>query len=404
MNGMFDVVVVGARCAGSPLAMLLARSGHRVLVVDRAQFPSDTVSTHLVHPPGLAALRRWGLLDRLIATGCPPITNYVFDFGPFVISGPPGDAEMPVAYCPRRTVLDHLLVAATAEAGAEIREGFSVSEVLVEDGTVVGVRGRGAGGRPETVRARVVVGADGLRSTVARAVRAGCYHERPPLAVTYYSYWRDLPLGGSFPTYIRGDRGWAAIPTHDDLTLLVGGWPMAELEANRHDVHGTFLGTFAEAPAFLDQVQGACRETDWTGMATPNHFRKPFGPGWVLLGDAAYVKDPITAQGISDAFLQAEATAEALHAALTGARPLAEAMAEVQRARDDHALPMFEFTCQVASPDPPPAELVGLLTAVAADPDASAGFTRTWAGVLSPAEFFSPANVGRILAGAPAIA
>src|SRR5688500_3493576 len=114
-------VVVGARCAGSPTAMLLARKGYRVLLVDRATFPSDTISTHLVHPPGLAALRRWGLLDAMVATGCPPIPAYAFDLGHLVISGSPNMDGEPVAYAPRRTVLDRLLVDAAAAAGAEVR-------------------------------------------------------------------------------------------------------------------------------------------------------------------------------------------------------------------------------------------------------------------------------------------
>jgi 2-polyprenyl-6-methoxyphenol hydroxylase-like FAD-dependent oxidoreductase len=118
MSKAYDAIIVGARCAGSPTAMLLARKGWRVLVVDRATFPSDTVSTHVVHPMGVAALARWGLLDRLAATGCPAIDTYAFDFGPVTISGRPGTADFPMAYCPRRTVLDKLLVEGAAEAGA----------------------------------------------------------------------------------------------------------------------------------------------------------------------------------------------------------------------------------------------------------------------------------------------
>src|SRR5215212_7029494 len=133
MPQTYDAIVIGARCAGSPTAMLLSRKGYRVLVVDRATFPSDTVSTHVVQPLAVAALRRWGLAARLAATGCPPIHMYTFDFGPFTLSGAPGTNDAPVAYCPRRTVLDKLLVDAAAEAGAEIRENFTVDEVLVED-------------------------------------------------------------------------------------------------------------------------------------------------------------------------------------------------------------------------------------------------------------------------------
>ncbi|NEE40790.1 oxidoreductase, partial [Streptomyces sp. SID7982] len=158
----YDVIVVGARCAGSPTAMLLASKGYRILVVDRAVFPSDTLSTHLIHPPGVAALRRWGLLDRLVATGCPPIHTYEFDFGSLVLPGAPGTEAEPFAYAPRRTVLDELLVDAAREAGAEVREGFTVTELVRGDaGDVVGVRGREPGGPEVTERARVVLGADG---------------------------------------------------------------------------------------------------------------------------------------------------------------------------------------------------------------------------------------------------
>src|SRR3954454_23285739 len=127
---IYDAIVVGARCAGSPTAMLLARKGYRILVVDRATFPSDTLSTHVLQPLAVSALERWGLAARLVATGCPPIHTYSFDFGPFTLAGAPGTGDAPVAYCPRRIVLDKLLVDAAAESGAEIREAFTVDEVL----------------------------------------------------------------------------------------------------------------------------------------------------------------------------------------------------------------------------------------------------------------------------------
>src|SRR5262245_13659178 len=140
MTRPFDVIVVGARCAGSPTAMLLARKGYRVLLVDRATFPSDTVSTHLLHPLGAEALSRWGLLERLVATGCPTIHPFALDFGAFTLSGSPGTDQAPVAYCPRRTILDEMLVARVADAGAEVRDGFTVGEILTENGMVVGIR------------------------------------------------------------------------------------------------------------------------------------------------------------------------------------------------------------------------------------------------------------------------
>jgi 2-polyprenyl-6-methoxyphenol hydroxylase-like FAD-dependent oxidoreductase len=396
----YDAIVVGARCAGSPTAMLLARHGYKVLVVDRATFPSDTLSTHVVHPPGAAALQRWGVLDRLTATGCPPIDTYTFDFGPFALSGAPGTDDAPVAYCPRRTVLDKLLVDAASEAGAEIREGFTVEDLITADGHVVGVRGHGKGGQTVAEHADVVVGADGRYSLVAQSVRPEQYNERPQLLCGYYTYWSDLPVDGTFEVYIRHERGWAAAPTNDGLTLLVGGWPFAEYDANKHDVEGTYMKMFEQAPEFAERIAGAKREARFAGTAVANYFRKPFGPGWALVGDAGYNKDFITAQGIADAFRDAELCAGALHQSLSGARSFDDAMGEYQSTRDAHVLPMFEFTCQLATLEPPPPEMQQILGAIHGNQQAMDGFARVNAGVTSPAEFFSEENVGRIFAAA----
>jgi flavin-dependent dehydrogenase len=403
-DSRYDVIVVGARCAGSPTAMLLARAGHRVLVVDRATFPSDTISTHLVHPPGVTALRRWGLLDRITATGCPPIDTYSFDIGPFTISGSPGTTDDPVAYAPRRTVLDKLLVDAAAEAGAEVREGFTVSDVVVSDGRVTGVRGRGRTGAAVTEHASVVVGADGVRSLVAQAVRADRYHNKPRLQCSYYTYFSGLPMDGRYEVHLRPDRGrgFGVIPTNDDLTLVIGGWPYAEFEANKTDVEGNYLRIFDLVPPFAERIRAARREARFVGTAVPNFFRKPFGPGWALVGDAGYTKDFITAQGITDAFRDAELCATALHEALSGACPFAEAMGRYHSARDHHVLPMFELTTQLALLEPPPPELAQLLEAVHGNREAMDAFARVNAGVMSPAEFFSDDNVAGIFGTAMA--
>ena len=392
----YDAIIVGARCAGSPTAMLLARKGYRVLVVDRATFPSDTVSTHVVQPLGVAALARWGLLDRLTATGCPPIHTYAFDFGPLTISGTPGTEEAPVAYCPRRTILDKLLVDAAAEAGAEIREGFTVEEVLIEDGRVVGIKGRSKGGDSVTERAEVLVGADGRYSLVAEAVRPAQYTERPPLLAAYYSYWSGLPMDGRFETYIRPHRGFAAVPTHDDLTLIIAGWPHSEFEANKRDVEGNYLKVFELVPEFAERVRGAKREAPFAGAAVPNFFRKPYGPGWALVGDAGYNKDFITAQGIHDAFRDAERCASALDQTFTGARSFDEVMGEYQHDRDAHVLPMYEFTCQLATLEPPPPEMQQLFGAIHGNQRAMDGFVQMNAGTISPAEFGAIVAAARV--------
>jgi len=396
----YDVIVVGARCAGSPTAMLLARKGYDVLLVDRTTFPSDTVSTHVVHPSGVAALERWGLLDAVTASGCPPIDTYAFDFGPFTIAGAPGTPESPFAYCPRRTVLDQVLVEGAAQAGAEVRQGFGVDEVLVEDGRVTGIRGKSEGGAEVTERAKVVVGADGLKSFVARSVQAEQYNEGPRLLCGYYSYWSDLPMDGRFEVYDRDDRGWAAAPTNDGLTMLVGGWPFAQMEANKSDIEGNYLKMFERDPAFAERLSGATQETRVVGTAVPNFFRKPFGPGWGLVGDAGYNRDFITAMGISDAFRDAELCTTAIDESLSGARDFDEAMAAYQSTRDEQVLPVYGFTQQIASMEPPPPELQQLLAAVHGNQEAMDGFARVNAGTTSPTEFFSEENVGRIFAAA----
>ena len=362
MSKDYDAIIVGARCAGSPTAMLLARKGYRVLLLDKATFPSDTMSTHLIHPPGVAALKRWGLLERLEATGCPPIGSYLFDFGPIAISGSPRPADgNAVALCPRRIVLDELLVEAAVAAGAELREGFAVEEVLIDDGRVTGVRGHTKGGETVIERSRVVIGADGKHSLVAKAVRPQQYNEVPTLEAAYYTYWSGLPTDG-YETYIRAEdgRGFGVLATHDDLTCVIVGWPRAQFEANRKDVEGTYMRSFELVPEFAERVRGATREARFVGTGDqPNFFRKPYGPGWALVGDAGYHKDPITAQGISDAFRDAEALAAALDDAFAGRRQYEETMAGYQRARDEASLPMFELTCEFAKIEPPPPEFFG---------------------------------------------
>jgi 2-polyprenyl-6-methoxyphenol hydroxylase-like FAD-dependent oxidoreductase len=379
--------------------MLLARKGYRVLVVDKAIFPSDTLSTHLIHAPGMAALKRWGLADTVAATNCPPVTTYRFDFGPFTLSGSPqpidGVAE---AYGPRRQLLDTILVEAAAEAGAEVRQGFAVEEILMEDGVVTGIRGRDAGGATVTERARVVIGADGRHSLVAKAVQPPRYNERPVLMSPYYTYWSGVPCD-DYAAYIRNRRGWGMIPTNDGLTLIVVGWPVDEYKANRGDIEGNYLKTLDLVPEIADAVRAGKREERFHGSGgEPNFFRKPYGPGWVLVGDAGYRKDPITAQGISDAFRDVELVVDGLDEAFSGRQTFDEAMSYYQKTRDEHALPMYDFTCQLATMEPPPPEMQHLLGAVSASREGGNAFASMAAGTMPVPEFFSPENIGRIMA------
>jgi 2-polyprenyl-6-methoxyphenol hydroxylase-like FAD-dependent oxidoreductase len=395
----YDAIVVGARCAGSPTAMHLADKGYKVLVVDRSTFPSDTLSTLIIHPPGVDALRRWGLLVELAATGCPPIDTYSFHFGPVTISGSPGTPESPVSYTPRRTVLDKMLVDAAARAGAEVREGFAVEEVVMEDGRVTGIRGRERGGPLVTETASVVIGADGRHSRIAKAVGAEQYHERPELNAVYYTFFSGVPAT-EVEVYTSPWRGIAAWPTHHGLTLVLAGWPYSEFDANRHNLEASFWSTVDLVPELAARLRAGKQEERITGGAIANFFRKPFGPGWALVGDAGYNKDSITAQGIQDAFRDSELLAGALDEALSGAAPYDQALGRYQATRDQHVLPMFEFTCQMATLEPPPPDMQQLIGAMAGNQLAMDGFIRTYAGVTSPAEFFDPENIGRIFAGA----
>jgi 2-polyprenyl-6-methoxyphenol hydroxylase-like FAD-dependent oxidoreductase len=395
VNDQYDAIVVGARCAGATTAMLLARRGYRVLVVDRARFPSDTLSTHVIHAPGVAALDRWGLLNTVLATGCPPIEHYSFDFGPVVIKGttrPAGGHT--TAYAPRRIVLDEILINAAATAGATVRQEFNVDGLMFDDGKVCGIRGHITNGNQESLRARIVIGADGRASHVAKAVHARSYQEEPRLQWPFYTYFSGLPVDG-FETYIRPFRGFAAAGTNDGLTMLVVGWPYAEARSYKADVEGNYYGTLELAPHFAARVRAARREAPFLGGAVPNYLRVPFGRGWALVGDAGYTKDPITAQGITDAFRDAELCSAAIDHWLSGRIPFDEAFLAWHRERDREVLPTYKFTTQLATLEPPPAEMQQLLAAIQGNQAAMDDFVSVNAGTLSPEVFFSPEHLAQ---------
>jgi 2-polyprenyl-6-methoxyphenol hydroxylase-like FAD-dependent oxidoreductase len=206
-------------------------------------------------------------------------------------------------------------------------------------------------------------------------------------------------MNGRFETYIRGPRAFAAWSTNDDLTLGVGGWPYREFEENKKDVEGNFMKMLDLVPEFAKRIRAGKREERWYGAAVPNFFRKPFGPGWALAGDAGYNKDFITAMGISDAFSDADRGASAIHSWLEGSRQLDDSMGEYQKTRDAHVMPTFELTCQIAALEPPSAEFQQLLGAVAGKEGPMNQFAQMMAGVKSPAEFFAPENVEKFFQG-----
>ena len=346
---MYDVVVVGARCGGAPLAMLLARAGHRVALVDRASFPSDTMSTHFLWQRGTARLQAWGLLGRLRARGCVPIRQITFDPGPVQISGTgPAVAGAADTYCPRRTVLDMLLVEAAAESGADVIERFSISDVLWSDGRAAGVRGHHPGSARSSLRAAVVVGADGAHSGIARRVGARAYRKHPPLTAVYYSYWSGIGgLGASF--HARPGQLTLAWPTNDDLTCIYVAWPRQAFHQVRRDIQGRFLSALELFPGLREAAASGRREARFTGTGDlPNYYRASVGPGWALAGDAGHHKDPCTGMGMSDAFLAADLLADAIHQALAGHQPMDQVLACYQQRRDAPTANGFELTLSTA--------------------------------------------------------
>jgi flavin-dependent dehydrogenase len=376
---MYDVIVVGARCAGASLAMLLARAGHRVALVDRASFPSDTMSTHFLWQRGAARLQAWGLLDQLEAQGCAPISQITFDVGPVSLSGiGPTVGGVTSTYCPRRTVLDAVLVEAAVAAGAELVEGFTVRGLLWSEGRVVGVTSDDRATPGVSLRARLVVGADGLHSTLARGVDAGCYRDHPPLTGVYYSYWSGIsPLGASF--HVRAGRLILIWPTNDDLTCVYVAWPHPEFRSVRRNVEGNFRSALALVPGLVDAIATGKREMRFVGTGDlPNFWRTSAGPGWALVGDAGHHKDPCTGMGMSDAFLAAELLADAVHDGLVGHQSMDDALAGYQEGRDGLTANGFDLTLSTARLAPLSARLEALYRAAEGRPDV----TRRIFGVL----------------------
>jgi len=227
-------------------------------------------------------------------------------------------------------------------------------------------------------------------------VRPEQYDEKPMLENAFYTFWSGLSVD-SFVTTIRGDRAFAAIPTNEDLTLLLVGFPYRDAGLFKADVEGNYLAALDREPQFAERVRHARREARFAGGGVPNFFRKPYGPGWALVGDAGYTRDPVTAQGISDAFRDAELCAAALHEAFDGGRSFDEVMSDYQQTRDLRARPIYEFTTQLATLDPPPPEMQQLLGASQGNQAAMDAFVSVIAGTMSPLEFLHPDHVASIL-------
>lgn len=346
---MRDAVIVGARCAGAPLAMLLARAGYDVVALDRDHFPSDTLSTAFLQEDAVAHLDEWGVLDPLLAAGTPGVTTVRFHAMGMTFPRPPTAHP---ALAPRRTVLDALLIEAARAAGAEVREGASVRAVVRDDdGRICGVEGA-VGAQPFREEARIVIGADGRNSFVARTVGVASYRDHPGTACGFYSYYEGMP--GESADLILGDHhALFSFPTNDGLTCLAVEAPMDRWETFRANPDAYLMDAFQRwGGPLAPHAAEAKRVERWYGQRGPgSYFRRPYGPGWALVGDAGYLKDPILGTGIDDAFRDATNLADALDAAFSGREPLDAALASYHAARDASQEGRYELICDMATLD-----------------------------------------------------
>ncbi|HSE09283.1 MAG TPA: NAD(P)/FAD-dependent oxidoreductase [Nocardioidaceae bacterium] len=356
MDNTYDVIVVGSRVAGASTALLLARAGLEVALLDRGAYGSDTVSTHALMRAGVLQLSRWGLLPQVVAAGTPPIEKTLFHYADdesvqVSIKPTPG---VDALYAPRRHLLDRILSDAAAEAGAEVHHGVSVTGLVGGDGgRVAGVRTRTRDGREQTLRSRLTIGADGVRSVVADQVGAAVEREAAAGAATLYRYHSDFPVAGYEWAYGLGAAA-GLIPTNDGLTIaFVSTTPQRLRAARRSGAEAAFETLFSvAAPDHLHRLQMSTptgRMHGWSGV--PGFVRRSWGPGWALVGDAGYFKDPITAHGMTDAMRDAELLADTVVEVASGARPEAEAMAGYQHRRDSLSRRLFEVTDRIAAYD-----------------------------------------------------
>jgi 2-polyprenyl-6-methoxyphenol hydroxylase-like FAD-dependent oxidoreductase len=344
----YDVVVVGARAAGASTAHLLARSGLRVLLVDRGSYGADTLSTHALMRAGVLQLSRWGLLEKIIAAGTPPVRRVTFRYVDAVVPVTIKPAHgVDALYAPRRTVLDPILVDAAAASGADVRFGIAVADLDRDrHGTVTGVAGRGRDGQAFRARARIVVGADGIRSTVAE--RAGAPFERvaTSAAAVTYGYWSGLQTDG-YEWNFRPDAASGVIPTNDGQACV-----FASASPRRIGRGGLAPLTQIIAESSADLAHRLAAAVPPRALRTftgrPGHVRRSWGPGWALAGDAGYFKDPLTAHGLTDALRDAELLARGIIAVVADGADERDALASYQMTRDALSAALFDVTGVIA--------------------------------------------------------
>ena len=403
MNMTYDAIVVGARAPAHPTAMLLARKGYRRACWSTGpRSPATPSRPTSSMPPGVAALQRWGLLDRVVATGCPPITSYRFDFGPFTISGARDPSTASATRTPRGAPSSTRSSSTRRrDAGVEVREGFNVDEVIVEDGAVVGIRGTATATvteRPRSSSARTAG-----NSHVAKAVQRREYKTRPRLQYSYYTYFSDLPTT-AIEIYIRPDRGFAAAPTNDGLTMVVVGWPYAEARPTRPMSRATSSRPSSWRPSSPTRVRARDARGTVPRRRGPGLLPQALRPGLGARRRRRLQQGPDHRPGHHRRVPRRRTVhdARSTHGS-AASRPFDDAMAAWhQAARRRAPLPIYEFTASWPRSSRHRRRCSSSSRAVHGNQTAMDGFVSVMSGALSPTEFFSEDNVSRIFATAPA--
>ena len=344
----YDVIIVGARVAGSVLATLLGEAGHRVLLLDRASFPSDTLSTHFFRAPALRSFDKIGVCDEVRASA--PELTVNFNVVDGITFPEPVDRpdDFPFYMCVRRITLDDILNRRVKKApGVELREGAKVDALLRENGRVTGVHWTESDGSGEA-RAKVVVGADGIRSFVAPEVDAEAEQEEPINRAMYYGYFSGFAAqeGPAAEFHYRGNTLAYCFPCDNELTLLAISVPIGEMGEFKRDPEGKLLAEIRAMTELESRLKGAEREGPVRGSGSiPGYMRIPYGDGWALVGDAAMAMDPWSGQGMDQGSTHAVILARELDHFLTGESDWSSAMSDYHKERNEFSLKTYQRTC-----------------------------------------------------------
>ncbi len=405
---MYDAIIIGGRVSGASTAMLLARYGHRVLLLEKERFPKDTLSTHFIWPRGMSYLKRWGLADKVLKA-VPYFTHMEVCVEGISVRGSVrigdlkkrfrtlhgDDHEVTNIYCgPRRFFLDDLLLREAERSGAEVREDFRVEAPLIENGVVVGIQGVGADGRQVTEKAKIVIGADGRFSKFAKHVGSQVFDFREKSTFAYFSYYEGI-VKDELAIHKRGRLGTAIFPTMESKHMVLIYGPCAWWREFKQDAENNFLDTYDYcAPDVGELIRSGTRTEKFYGASIMPAFKRQLtGPGWALVGDAGSFKDQVTAMGITHAFRDAELLSHYLHHAFCGDASFADALKDYVQVRANDYDEYFDLVCKTAEMNIYSRDELAFFSALYGNQDQIDKMISNFGDTLPGREFLSQDNV-----------